>query len=528
MDIRDKIAQGRTALGIELGSTRIKATLIDDTLSPVAGGAHEWENRLENGYWTYSLESIDKGVKCAYAALKKDVFEKYGVKLSRIGAIGISAMMHGYMAFDENDSLLVPFRTWRNTTTSRAAGELSEAFRFNIPERWSIAHLYQAILDGEEHLSRIAHLTTLAGYIHFTLTGRRVLGVGEASGMFPINGRSYDKEMLYKFDKLAKSKGFEKKLGDILPDVLFAGDNAGELTEAGARYLDTSGELLSGAPLCPPEGDAGTGMTATNSVRPLTGNVSAGTSVFAMLVLDKPLKGCYPQIDIVTTPDGSPVAMVHCNNCCSELDAWVKLFYEFAKLSGNDMTKDSIYDLLYKNTLNADDDCGGVCAFNFLSGEPVAGISEGRPMYFRLPDSKMNLANFFKAELYSSVAALKMGMDILFKNEGIRADSFTGHGGLFKTEGVAQKYLSDALDTPVSVMTTAGEGGSYGIALLAAFMLHSGGKSLADWLDREVFDKAEIKTVTPDADGAKGFDEYIKRYTKALDAARMLGDVKNA
>ena len=512
MTIQEKITQGKTFLGIELGSTRIKACLIDDTFSPIAGGSHGWENRLENGYWTYSLEDIHSGVQSCYADLKRDVLEKYGVTLETVGAMGISAMMHGYMAFDKNESLLVPFRTWRNTTTEKAAEELTKLFGFNIPQRWSIAHLYQAVLNKEEHVPEIAHITTLAGYIHFLLTGRRVVGVGEASGMFPISGNNYDKNMLEKFGRLVP----DMNITEILPDVLSAGENAGTLTEAGAKFLDPTGDLKSGISICPPEGDAGTGMVATNAVLPKTGNISAGTSVFSMLVLEKPMDGVYPEIDVVTTPDGAPVAMVHCNNCCAELDSWVNIFEEFSKLSGNKIDKSELYEMLYKNALTGDPDCGGVAAYNFLSGEPVAGVAEGSPMYFRTPDSKMTLANLFRAELYSAFAALKMGMDILFEKEKVSAEQFTGHGGIFKVQGVAQQFLADGLNTPVSVMKTAGEGGAWGMALLAAYMICKDGKGLAKWLDGAVFADMEKSTAVPEESGVKGFAEYIKRYKDGL------------
>ena len=528
MTIQEKITEGKTFLGIELGSTRIKATLIDDTFAPAAGGSYEWENRLENGFWTYSLDDIHKGIQGCYADLKKDIHEKYGIKPQTFGAVGISAMMHGYMAFDSEGKLLAPFRTWRNTTTARAAKELTELFGFNIPQRWSIAHLYQAILDGEEHVSSVAHMTTLAGYIHYLLTGKRVIGIGDASGMFPISGGGYDKAMTDKFTAAASSHGFTQDISAVLPEVLLAGQDAGALTEEGALFLDPDGDLRPGIKTAPPEGDAGTGMAATNAVLPKTGNISAGTSVFSMLVLEKPLKGVYPEIDIVTTPDGAPVGMVHCNNCCSELDAWVRLFGEFAKLSGHELGKSELYSLLYRNTLGADADCGGVTAYNYLSGEPVTGIENGRPMYFRLPDGRMDLANFFRAQLYSSVAALKSGMDILFDKEKVAAEQFTGHGGLFKVPGVAQQYLSDALDTPVSVMKTAGEGGSWGMALLAAYTVCGEGRTLADWLSEKVFAGMEKQTVQPDEKGSKGFAAFMERYRAGLCAQKKLGDVTNA
>lgn len=525
MTVQEKITQGKVCLGIELGSTRIKATLIDDTFAPIASGAHDWENRLENGYWTYSLEDIHGGLQSCYADLKKKVQEKYGVKLENIGAIGLSAMMHGYMAFDKDDNLLVPFRTWRNTTTEQAASQLTLMFNFNIPQRWSIAHLYQAILNKEPHIPQVAHINTLAGYLHYRLTGKRCVGVGEASGMFPIKNCNYDSAMLDKFNEAAASHGFNKEIRDILPEVMVAGEKGGVLTAEGAKFLDPDGDLKEGIPLCPPEGDAGTGMAATNAVLPKTGNVSAGTSVFSMLVLEKDLEGVYPEIDIVTTPDGAPVAMVHCNNCCSELDAWVKVFDQVLKLAGTDIPKFKLYDLLYENSLTGDPDCGGVVVYNYLSGEPVTGVEDGRPMYFRTPDGKMNIANFFRAQIYAAVAALKSGMDILFEKEHVAAEQFTGHGGLFKTEGVAQQYLADALNTPVSVMKTAGEGGSWGIALLAAYTICGNGKMLPEWLDSEVFAGMEKKTRQPEEKGNQGFAAYMERYNAGLAAEKKLGGI---
>ena len=432
--------------------------------------------------------------------------------------MGISGMMHGYMAFDKDDELLVPFRTWRNTITEEAASELSELFKFNIPQRWSIAHLYQAILNNEEHISKIAHINTLAGYIHYRLTGDRSVGVGEASGIFPIKNGTYNSKYLEKLDALLKTKNFEGNIRDILPAVLSAGEGDAVLTESGAKLLDPTGTLKPGVKLCPPEGDAGTGMVATNSVLPKTGNVSAGTSIFAMLVLSKPFFGYYPEIDVVTTPDGSSVAMVHCNNCCSELDAWVNVFGEFAALSGNPMDRSKLYESLYKNALTGDPDCGGTVAYNFLSGEPVAGAENGRPMYFRTPDGSFNLANFFRAQLYSSMAALKVGMDILFENEKVSIEKITGHGGLFKVQGVAQQFLADGLNSAVSVMKTAGEGGAWGMAILAAYAVLGNGKALPEFLDKEVFASMESSTVQPDEKGAAGFAAFIENYKKGLAA----------
>lgn len=518
MTIQEKIKNGETYLGIEFGSTRIKAVLIDDTYAPIAQGSHDWQNRYENGVWTYSSDDITGGLQRCYADLVEDVNQKYGVVPETYGAMGVSGMMHGYMAFDKDDRLLVPFRTWRNTMTAQAAQELSELLGFNIPQRWSIAHLCQAVLNGEEHVKDIAHINTLAGHIHYLLTGRRCVGVGEASGIFPTDGADYNAQYLEKAQALFARHGFSGKLRGILPEVLCAGDGAGALTEAGALLLDPTGRLKRGVPFCPPEGDAGTGMTATNSVLPRTGNVSAGTSIFAMLVLDKPLKGYYPEIDVVTTPDGAPVAMVHCNNCCSELDAWVNIFGEFAQLFGISADKSALYERLYRNTLNGDPDCGGTVAYNFLSGEPVAGAESGRPMYFRTPDGRFSLANLFRAEIYSTMAALKLGMDILFEKEGVSADKFTGHGGLFKVSGVAQQFLADALGTAVSVMKTAGEGGAWGMALLAAYSVCGGGKSLSGFLDGEVFGAMESTTLQPEEKGAAGFGRFMDNYRRGLAA----------
>lgn len=518
MTVQEKIKQGKTYLGIEFGSTRIKAVLIDDTFAPIASGSHEWENRYENGVWTYSLDDIIGGLQSCYSSLVENVKERYGAVPETYGAMGISGMMHGYMAFDREDKLLVPFRTWRNTITEQAAAELSEAFKFNIPQRWSIAHLYQAILNGEEHVPQIAHINTLAGHIHYLLTGESSVGVGEASGIFPIENGTYNETYIENLSELLKEKNFRGDIREVLPKVLSAGEGNAALTESGARLLDPTGTLKAGVKLCPPEGDAGTGMAATNAVLPKTGNVSAGTSIFAMLVLEKPLAGYYPEIDVVTTPDGSPVAMVHCNNCCSELDAWVNAFGEFAALSGTPMDKSALYETLYKNALNGDPDCGGTVAYNFLSGEPVAGAENGRPMYFRTPAGKFSLANFFRAQLYSSMAALKLGMDILFENEKVSAEQFTGHGGLFKVQGVAQQFLADGLGSAVSVMKTAGEGGAWGMSLLAAYSAVGNGKTLPEFLETEVFSSMESLTVQPDEKGAAGFAAFIENYKKGLAA----------
>lgn len=516
--MQEKIKTGKTFLGIEFGSTRIKACLVDDKYAPVASGSYEWENKFEDGYWTYSLCDIQNGLRECFRNLSQNVFDKYGVKLTTAGAMGISGMMHGYLAFDADDNLLVPFRTWRNTTTEKAADRLTELFGFNIPQRWSIAHLYQAILNGEEHIPEVSHITTLAGYIHYLLTGRRELGIGEASGMFPISGNIYDENMLKKFDEIST---LEKSVSDLLPKVRQAGEKGAFLTESGAKILDPTGIFKSGVPLCPPEGDAGTGMVATNSVKCKTGNVSAGTSIFAMLVLEKALDSLYKEIDMVTTPDGFPVAMVHCNNCCGEIDEWVNLFGEFAKLAGVPADKTTLYDMLYKNTVYADADCGGITTYNYLSGEHITGVEKGRPMYFRSKDSKMTLANFMNAQLYSTMATLKSGVDILFEKEKVSVEQINAHGGLFKVKGVAQQILANALNTNVSVAENAGEGGAWGMALLAAFM-QSGNTCLAEWLADNVFANMNMETVMPDNNGVKGFLEYMERYKAGLRAEKEL------
>ncbi len=508
-----------SVLGLELGSTRIKAVLIDEDHVPIASGDHEWENRLENGIWTYSLDDIWTGLQDCYAKLAADVKSRYGVELTRVGAIGFSAMMHGYMAFDREGRLLAPFRTWRNAVTGPAAEALTELFAYNIPQRWSIAHLYQSILNGEEHVKDVAYLTTLAGYIHWKMSGRKVLGLGDASGMFPIDPetKDYDAEMVGKFDALAADKGYPWKLRDILPEALPAGEEAGVLTEEGARLLDPSGALSAGIPLCPPEGDAGTGMAATNSVAKRTGNVSAGTSVFAMVVLEKELSKVYPQIDLVTTPDGSLVAMVHANNCTSDLNAWVGLFKEFADSIGAELDMDTLFGTLYNKALEGDPDCGGLLAYGYLSGEHITGVSEGRPLFVRSPESRFNLANFMRANLYTALGALKVGMDILLKEERVKIDSILGHGGLFKTKGVAQGFLAAAIDAPVAVMETAGEGGPWGMALLASYMLHKeAGESLGDFLAKKVFAGNKGEELAPDPRAVEGFERFIERYRKGI------------
>lgn len=512
------IQSGRAVLGIELGSTRIKAVLIDENNAPIAQGAHEWENRYEDKLWTYSIEDIWNGLKDCYADLRRQVKQRYDEEITSLAAIGISAMMHGYMAFDKNQKILVPFRTWRNTNTGKAAAKLSELFNFNIPLRWSISHVYQAIIDGETHVKEIDYLTTLAGYVHWMLTGKRVLGIGDASGMLPIDSdtNDYDASMVEKFDKLIASKDIGWKILDILPKVLLAGENAGTLTEQGALLLDPTGNLQAGVPLCPPEGDAGTGMVATNAVRQRTGNVSAGTSSFSMIVLEKPLSQPYEAIDMVTTPCGSPVAMVHCNNCTSDLNAWISLFKQYAQLLGVEISTADVFAKLYNHALQGNADCGGLLAYNYFSGEPITGLNEGRPMFVRSTGDKFNLANFIRTNLYAAVAVLKIGNDILFKDEHVAVDRITGHGGLFKTPGVGQRILAAALNSPISVMETAGEGGAWGIALLAAYMINNNQESLADYLDNRVFAGNKGVELTPTAEEVAGFDTYIETYKAGL------------
>ena len=513
------IEAGKAILGIEFGSTRIKAVLIDENNRPIAQGSHEWENQLVDGLWTYSIEAIWFGVQDCYRDLRENVKEQYDTEIETLAAIGVSAMMHGYMAFDENQEILVPFRTWRNTNTAQAAAELSELFVYNIPLRWSISHLYQAILNGEEHVKDIKFLTTLAGYIHWQLTGEKVLGIGDASGMLPIDPetKNYSAAMVEKFDNLVAPKGYDWKLIDILPKVLLAGENAGTLTEEGAKRLDISGHLNAGVPVCPPEGDAGTGMVATNAVKQRTGNVSAGTSSFSMIVLEKDLSKPYEMIDMVTTPDGSLVAMVHCNNCTSDLNAWVGLFKEYTELMGVPVDMNEIYGRLYNNALKGDADCGGLVSYNYFSGEPVTGLAEGRPLFVRSVNDKFNLANFMRAHLYASVGVLKIGNDILFNEEKIKVDRITGHGGLFRTKGVGQRVLAAAINSPISVMETAGEGGAWGIALLGSYLVNNKkGQSLADFLDESVFVSDAGVEVSPTPEDVAGFNTYIESYKAGL------------
>ena len=523
MDAKTAILEQKTALGIEFGSTRIKAVLIGADNAPIASGDHEWENRYDNGVWTYTLEDIWTGLQDAYTKMAADVKEKYDITLTRVGAIGFSAMMHGYMAFDKEGNLLVPFRTWRNNITEEASEKLTDLFGFHIPQRWTIAHLYQAILNGEPHVADIDYVTTLAGYIQWKMTGERVVGVGEASGIFPIDSETntYFADMIAKFDEAVADKAYSWKALDVLPHVLTAGDNAGVLTKEGAALLDMSGNLEAGIPLCPPEGDAGTGMAATNSVRVRTGNVSAGTSVFAMIVLEKNLSKVYPEIDMVTTPSGHPVAMVHCQNCTSDLNAWVNLFREFAQTFGMEISTNDLFGKLYNKALEGDADCGGLLAYNYFSGEHVTGFNEGRPVFARTPDAKFNLANFMRVNLFTSLGALKVGLDILMKEEHVQVDQILGHGGLFKTKGVGQKILAGAIDAPVSVMETAGEGGAWGIALLASYMINKEeNETLEDYLDAKVFAGNAGTKMDPDPADVAGFEVFTERYKKGLPIER--------
>ena len=516
---KSTIVNGKAVLGIELGSTRIKAVLVNEKNQPIASGSHEWENQLVDNIWTYSEEAIWTGIQASYQDMVRDVKEKYGVPVKKLAAIGFSAMMHGYMPFNEAGELLVPFRTWRNTMTEKASEELTELFQYHIPQRWSIAHLYQAMLNQEPHVKDITFMTTLEGYVHWKLTGEKVLGVGEGSGIFPIDMeiKNYDKKCLEAFDKLAAPYGFPWKLEEILPKVLLAGEEAGRLTEEGAKLLDTTGELEAGIPFCPPEGDAGTGMVATNSIAKRTGNVSAGTSVFSMVVLEKPLSKVYPEIDLVTTPTGNLVAMVHCNNCTSDLNAWVNLFKEFAEAMGMQVDMNQLFGTLYHKAMEGDADCGGLLAYNYFSGEHITGFEEGRPLFVRTPESKFNLANFMRVNLFTSLGALKTGMDILLKEEGVKLDKILGHGGLFKTKGVGQNLLAGAIDTPVSVMETAGEGGAWGIAVLASYLVNKeSGESLEDYLNHKVFAGQEGEEVQPDTRDVQGFNEFMVRYKAGL------------
>ena len=521
-NIASVIQSGRAVLGLELGSTRIKCVLIGEDHAPIASGDHTWENRLENGVWTYHMDDVWAGIQDAYAALKADVESRYGVKLTRLAALGVSAMMHGYLPFDKDGKQLCEFRTWRNTMTADAAEALTSLFDFNIPQRWSIAHLYQAILNGESHLPSLARLTTLAGHVHYMLTGRHVMGVGEASGMFPIDSQTgtYDARMVRLFDEAIASKGYGWKLLDILPAVLNAGEDAGCLTAEGAKLLDPTGTLEAGALVAPPEGDAGTGMTATNAVAVRTGNVSAGTSVFAMVVLEKPLSKVYPEIDMVTTPTGKPVAMVHCNNCTSDINAWAGMLKGFCEAAGKSVSMGEIYTALFTSALAGDKDCGGVVNLPLFSGEPVVGLNEGRPMMVRTPDAALTFANFSRSLVAGAMSSLKLGMDILAR-ENVKIDSLLGHGGYFKTPVAGQTILAASLNTPISVMETAGEGGPWGMALLAAYRANrQENQTLEAYLQDQVFAHAKSVSISPDAADAAGLEAYPQRFSACLDAQK--------
>ena len=518
-EAKNSIKNNKTALGIEFGSTRIKAVLVDENNMPIASGSYDWENRLENGIWTYHLEDIHAGLQGSYRALAENVKEQYGEELISVGALGVSAMMHGYMPFNKDGELLVPFRTWRNNITGQASEELMELFQYNVPQRWSIAHLYQAILNKEEHVKDIDYMTTLEAYIHWKLTGKRIQGIGDAAGMFPVDSetKDYNEEMVQKFDKLVEPYGFPWKLRDIMPQVMVAGQDAGCLTEEGARLLNLSGKLQAGIPMCPPEGDAGTGMVATNSVRQRTGNVSAGTSVFAMIVLEKALSRPYKEIDMVTTPAGDPVAMAHSNNCTSDLNAWVNVFKEFAEAMGMEVDMNKLFGTLYNKAMEGDADCGGLLSYCYFSGEHMTGFEEGRPLFVRSPESRFTLANFMRTNLYTCLGAMRVGLNILLDKEQVKIDRLLGHGGLFKTKGVGQQILADAVNAPVSVMETAGEGGAWGIALLASYLINKEeGETLPDFLDSRVFAGNEGSTLDPKPEGVEGFNIFMERYMKGL------------
>ena len=517
--IKEEIEEGKACLGIEFGSTRIKAVLINSKNEPIASGAHDWENSLVDGIWTYSMDEILNGLKTCYADMKKDVKQKYGVTLKKLGAMGVSAMMHGYLAFDKNDILLVPFRTWRNTITGEASEKLSALFDYPIPERWTIAHLYQAVLKKEPHVKDISFVTTLDGFIHWQLTGEKITGIGDASGIFPIDiaSHNYNAQMISKFDALPEIKEMPWKLEDILPKVLVAGESAGKLTPHGAALLDKDGDLEAGIPLCPSEGDAGTGMMATNSVAERSGNVSAGTSVFAMVVLEKELSKAYNGlIDLVTTPDGKLVAMAHANNCTGEYDKWIKLFGEVISTLGFDVKKGELYDKLLGAALTGDSDCGGLIPYNYISGESMTGFSEGRTIFLRTQKNNFTLANFMRAQLFTALGALRTGMDILFDDEKVKIDTLTGHGGFFKTADVGLKVMASAMHTSVSALETAGEGGPWGMALLASYLVNKNGRELGKWLEEEVFATAKKTTIAPEQKDIDGFNAFFANYKKGL------------
>ena len=509
-------------LGIELGSTRIKSVLINESAEVVAQGSHEWENVLFDGLWSYSLESVEQGLQASYRDMAGKYEAEFGSPLTEISGIGISAMMHGYLAFDSEDNLLVPFRTWRNTNTEEAAKILSDTFGFNIPMRWSVSHYYQAVLNKEEHVSKVAFLTTLAGYVHYKLTGERVLGVGDASGMFPTLGNSYDKEMIFKLDALLKEEGIQESFESLLPRVLLAGESAGRLTECGARFLDPNGDLLGGAVLCPPEGDVGTGMVATNSVRQRSANISAGTSAFLMVALEQPLKSYYKEIDVVASPVGDPVAMVHVNNFTTEITAWANLFEEVIALSGGNISRGQLFDSLFTSSLGADSDCGGLMGYNFLAGEPVVDVKNGTTLLTRAPEGSFTLANFMKTQIYSSLGALAVGCETLRK-EQVTIDTVCGHGGFFKTPNVGQSAMSAALGAPVTVMQNAGEGGAYGIALLSLYTAVAE-QSLADFLD-SIFADTEKHTVSASEKEVADFSAFMEKFKCGLVVQKLAAEV---
>lgn len=521
----DQIETEKTSLGIELGSTRIKAVLINDHFETISSGSYTWENKLENNIWTYSLDQVWEGIQAAYSKIQADIQGKYHIALTKISSIGISAMMHGYLAFDQDNQLLVPFRTWRNNITGEAADELTKVFNFNIPQRWSIAHLYQAILNDEPHVKKVSFITTLAGYVHWQLSGQKVLGIGDASGVFPIDSSqlNYDQEMLDKFSQLSNVKKYPWHIKDLLPEVITAGHSAGNLTPFGAKLLDPSGKLEAGSLMAPPEGDAGTGMVGTNSVRKRTGNISVGTSAFSMNVLDQPLKKLHRDIDIVTTPTGDPVAMVHINNCSSDINAWVGLFREFTDLIGVKLDTNKLYETLFDSTVRSDPDAGGLTNYSYLSGENITKVETGRPLFIRTPNSKMTLANFFLTQLYAAFAPLKIGMDILLNEEHVQTDVMIAQGGLFGTPVIGQQILANALDIPITIMNTASEGGPWGMAVLAKYAETGAQESLANFLDEKVFKNPESMTLTPEPAGVAGYQKFIKRYQAGLPVETLAG-----
>lgn len=519
---KEQILGGTATLGIELGSTRVKACLVGSSpLDVLAVGSFEWKNQLVDGLWTYSLDSVWEALSESFANLKVNVQNQYGVELTSLKSLGVSGMMHGYLAFGADDELLTPFRTWRNTNTGEAANFLAELFDVNIPLRWSIAHLHQALIDKEVHVSKIEFVTTLAGYVHWKLTGQRFIGIGDASGMFPVDSEKldFDWELGAKYEELAEKNGFNKKLKSIFPEVLVAGAPAGNLTESGAKLLDPSGNLEAGVPVCPPEGDAGSGMVATNAVEAGTGNVSAGTSIFAMVVMDKTLQNLHHEIDLVTTPTGKPVAMVHCNNGASELASWVGLFERFSELTGKDVDKDKVYEVLFKEALEGEPDAGGLIAYNYLAGEPVTGTVQGRPLFVRTPESDFSLANTIKAQIFGMFGTLSIGMEVL-RNEHVTLDRLSAHGGIFRTQGVAQSFLAAALDAPVSVATRASEGGAWGAAVLACFMM-SDEKNLSKYLMEFAFRESESTVMEPDKTQVDGYKNFLERYRKGLELQKI-------